>query len=120
VDQPERLGPALTGRLVRSEGVVTYRLDGDLDIAAREALPARLREIAARGDGELRLDLGGLTFMDSSGLRTLLETRALFEGDGRVLTLSDVSPEARRVIALTGSAGLLGLPEDDPGAAATA
>jgi anti-anti-sigma factor len=47
----------------------TLALSGDLDFASFDPLSAALDDIP----GAVRLDLSGLTFMDSTGLRLILE-----------------------------------------------
>jgi anti-sigma B factor antagonist len=48
-----------------------FRLVGELDLATTSTVIERLAPLAA-GEGDLRLDLSELTFIDSSGIRSLL------------------------------------------------
>jgi anti-sigma B factor antagonist len=79
------------------------RLVGSLDVASAGAVR---EEVAARRDAEpaIRLDLAGVEFMDSSGLRLLL---GLSDGDG--LRLERPSAAVMRVIEVTGTAAQLKL-----------
>src|SRR5438046_3083865 len=46
---------------------------GELDIATAPEVEAAVRGLLDEGAGRLRLDWSGLTFMDSTGIRLLLE-----------------------------------------------
>ncbi|HET9673019.1 MAG TPA: STAS domain-containing protein [Actinomycetota bacterium] len=81
------------------------RLAGELDMATSEELMEALRD---RGQGApVTLDFSGVTFMDSSGLRTLLEASKAREGDG-VIVILDPTPQVRRVLDIS-------LPDGAPG-----
>jgi anti-anti-sigma factor len=54
-----------------SSGAVKLVLVGELDLAVASALTSRLDELKAQGT-TVRLDLSELTFMDSTGLGTVL------------------------------------------------
>jgi anti-anti-sigma factor len=86
--QIERLGPD------------TLALSGDLDFASFDPLSAALDDVP----GAVRLDLSGLTFMDSTGLGLILQRRKV----GPV-TLVGTSPHIRRMIELCGVADQDGL-----------
>ncbi len=49
----------------------TYQLDGDMDAATMEDLKPLFEEIASCND-DVRLDLGQVTFIDSSGVGGLV------------------------------------------------
>lgn len=91
-----------------TETVIT--LDGELDMSGTEWFLARvaagLRKQA--GAGSLVVDARGLTFMDSSGLRSLLRARAAANDAGVRFRLSP-SSVVRHLIDRTGlRAHLLG------------
>lgn len=79
---------------------------GDLDIAgaeeAREALIG-----AQSGGGVVLLDLRGLRFMDSSGLRVVLEAHRRSASGGRLEIATNEG--VRRVFDLSGVAALVNL-----------
>jgi anti-anti-sigma factor len=81
------------------------RLAGELDMATAEELLAAIRERAEHV--RMTLDFSGITFMDSSGLRALLEAAKDREGDGALVVL-DPSPQVRRVLEIS-------LPDGAPG-----
>jgi anti-anti-sigma factor len=85
-------------------------LDGEFDISGTEWFLARvaagLRKQA--GGGTLVVDARGLTFMDSSGLRSLLRARAAADDAGVRFCVS-ASSVVRRLVERTGlRAHLLG------------
>ena len=78
----------------------TVRLTGDLDLACAPLLK-RLLTPMARAGRDVVLDLGGVTFLDCSGVTALLRAHRLVQARGGSLTLRHVSPRVRRVIELT-------------------
>ncbi len=79
---------------------------GELDCATAPALEARLRTLGGLGHA-LAVDLAEVSFMDSSGLRLLLQTRRDADRDGRVFVVRRPSPIVRRVIGLARAEHLL-------------
>ena len=76
-----------------------YRLEGELDMATAGDL-TELLLAASAGDTPLVLDFSGVSFMDSSGLRALLEGAELPNGSGPIV-IQDPSPQVRRVLAVS-------------------
>ena len=73
-------------------------LSGELDHhAARKAMEEMEMAIDAAVPLKLVLDLGGVTFMDSSGLALLLRARRRMEALGGKLMVCHVPDQARRV-----------------------
>jgi anti-anti-sigma factor len=62
-----------------------YRLEGELDMATAGDL-TELLLAASAGDTPLVLDFSGVSFMDSSGLRALLEGAELPNGSGPIVS----------------------------------
>jgi anti-sigma B factor antagonist len=81
------------------------KLAGELDMATAEELLAAIRDQA--GDDVVILDFSGVSFMDSSGLRALLEAARDREGDSAV-AIVDPTPQVRRVLDIS-------LPDGAPG-----
>lgn len=79
---------------------------GELDASTAE----RLRDaVAETHEGEVALDLAGVTFLDSSGLAAIIEASLLLRSQGRSLSVSDRSEVVRRVLDLSGVDAHLGL-----------
>jgi anti-anti-sigma factor len=92
----------LCTRLSRYGPVPTLYASGELDIASGPVLEhAVVRALDGQG-GEFHLDLGGLTFMDSSGAKALLSAHHRVESLGRRLVIVSPSGPVRRVLALMG------------------
>jgi anti-sigma B factor antagonist len=81
---------------------------GELDLSNRDALEEAISAARAKQPEALVLDLTALTFMDSSGLRILLDTWNEAQLSERRLTL--VVPKdglVRRVLEVSGCNGVL-------------
>jgi anti-sigma B factor antagonist len=80
----------------RSEGIVIVA-EGDLDLLGA---PVLAEVVAGSGDAPLILDLSGVAFMDSSGLRALLEARQACLDAGRPFAIARPSHAVQRVLEL--------------------
>lgn len=83
-----------------------YRLDGELDLATADDLLTAIRRHAGR-DHALDLDFSQVTFMDSTGLRAILEAAA--ERQDGDLVIVDPTPQVRRVLDISLPGGAPGL-----------
>jgi anti-anti-sigma factor len=84
-----------------------FRLEGELDMATADDLSRLLRDASTEGD-PIVLDFSGVSFMDSSGLRALLERAGQANGDGPVVILNP-SAQVRRVLDISIPGGTPGL-----------
>jgi anti-sigma B factor antagonist len=75
-------------------------LSGEFDISTASSLRHSLYDDAP--SDEVIGDLSEVTFMDSSGLRALLEVRAKLEADGRRLVLENIPDQVRRLFEVAG------------------
>jgi anti-anti-sigma factor len=80
---------AETLRVSALDGERGLRLQGELDLATAPFLAEALAGMA--GEGQARLDLSGLVFIDSSGLHAIVDFARRENGDGPVI-LDGVSP----------------------------
>jgi anti-anti-sigma factor len=85
----------------REHDAARIRPVGDLDLDTAPRLIAGLDALRAEGFRRLILDLRDLSFMDSSGLRCILEYHAEGRRDGFSLALVPGSPRVQRVFELT-------------------
>jgi anti-anti-sigma factor len=83
-----------------------FRLEGELDMATADDLSQLLRD--ARANDPIVLDFSGVSFMDSSGLRALLEGAGLPNGSGSVVILNPPD-QVRRVLDISIPGGTPGL-----------
>ena len=83
---------------------------GELDGSTIEDLFAAVTRVLETPAPELiELDLGGLNFLDSAGIRCLLNCRTAAGAAGSRLILAAPSPQVARVLDITGLLGLFGL-----------
>jgi anti-sigma B factor antagonist len=73
---------------------------GELDIATTPQLERQLRELHEAGFRRIVLDLRGLRFMDSTGLRLIMGQDALARADGHAFTLVAGPPAVQRIFEL--------------------
>ena len=78
---------------------------GELDAHTVALLAEALRSLP--NAGEARLDLAGVTFIDSSGMRSLLDGHQQMAADGRRLILLRPSTSVTRLLQITGLTGHL-------------
>lgn len=99
---------------VRPEGDgVRVMPRGELDLATAPEMEAEILPALAQGR-DVILDLSELTFMDSTGVRTIVTARqAATESGARLLVVRPPSDSAvSRVIEISGIAEALGIAED--------
>lgn len=82
-------------------------LTGEVDVATSGDLDDRLQ--AAEAGSVVSLDLAGVSFIDSSALRVLLEHHQRFEAAGGRLRLVNVSSPTARLLEIAGLDGHLNL-----------
>lgn len=78
-------------------------LRGELDVAAAAALSEAIHEILEAG-GSITLDLHQVTFIDSTGLRTIIGAARDMQGHGP-LVLERPSPRVVEVLDIAGVVG---------------
>jgi anti-anti-sigma factor len=90
----ERAGPS----------AVTLRLYGEFDLAGCDRFEAMFAQLAGGGTRELVIDLTGLTFIDSSAIRALLDARRRASEDSLDLYMTlPPGGQVRKVLDLTGT-----------------
>jgi anti-anti-sigma factor len=87
--------------VVVADGRYTVAVSGELDISSAAKLEAVLLEICGDSATAVRLDLSGLTFMDSTGLRTVLLAKELCDSHGTELSLVPGPPKVQRLFEVT-------------------
>lgn len=80
------------------EGELILALQGELDLASSGELAEAGEGIAA--GTRVTLDLRDLVFMDSSGIRTLMNLDLRSRAEGWALVLASPQPAVRRVMTL--------------------
>ena len=108
----DELSEHLRGREVPSPDGPAYSIAGDLDISATNALTDRLLAFGADHGHTVRLDMAGVEFLDSSGLRCLTKVFGELASFGGELRVVDPSPAVVRVLRLVGVEDMFGIAPD--------
>jgi anti-anti-sigma factor len=75
---------------------------GELDLATAPDLEAALTQVRAAGARSIELDLAGLSFIDSTGVKLLWQWTRQSGDVGFVLRLKPGPPAVQRVFEITG------------------
>jgi anti-anti-sigma factor len=82
------------------DGPRAYRITGSFDVPSAGSLHELLDELC-RTPGDLTLDLSNVTFMDSGGLRAIIQA-CLGLGQSGVVRLVNPSAQVRQLLEQTG------------------
>jgi anti-anti-sigma factor len=88
-------------RVAREGETARVRAIGELDMEGVPALAAEIAQVRESGCRQLVIDLSDLTFLDSSGLRCLLDCYTEARQNGHALALIPGPPDVQRVFELT-------------------
>lgn len=88
---------------------VHVTLVGEIDVACSATMQRRLDEVSEFTDGAVVLDMSGVSFIDSTGIRVLVSVRRRLLDQRRSLILRNVSAQTQRVLDLTGLGTVLGV-----------
>jgi anti-anti-sigma factor len=91
----------LDATVQETEGGALVALVGELDYVGAAAVEAELERVEQRSPPRLVIDLRGVTFIDSSGLRLLLEADVRARKAGRSLVLVRGSEVVQRVFEIS-------------------
>ena len=97
------MAETLQSSVRHEEDRVTVRLEGEIDCSNCDELTQILHKAVNDAPLNVVVDLGGVTFMDSSGLRCLLQAAEYASGRDGQLVVERASGIVRRVLALTGA-----------------
>ena len=116
-DAPEQRGQLRAAQLIklgelsmsseREGDVHSICLFGEFDLATAEAVERELERVEATDTAAIIVDLSGLEFMDSSGVRLMLIANARSRADANRLTLLRGPAAVQRVLELSGVERLL-------------
>jgi anti-sigma B factor antagonist len=85
---------------IESGEAVTLVLSGELDLASAEDLTRAAEPIPA--NGSLTLELAGLTFIDSSGLKVFMNLDRRSRREGWTLSIGNPNGQVLRLLQLCG------------------
>ena len=94
-------------------GAVSIALEGELDLAGARQMEESLAAAEREGPTRLVVDLERLAFIDSTGLRLLLQADARARECGYELVLRPGEPAVQRAFEVTGALTILRF-EDAP------
>ncbi|MHB1988987.1 MAG: anti-sigma factor antagonist [Acidimicrobiales bacterium] len=86
---------------------VVLGVEGEVDLMTAPELAALLDAAIDRRQGSVVLDLGGVSFMDASGLRVIAEAIGRLGLRDEMLTIRSASANVARILDLVGLAGLV-------------
>jgi anti-sigma B factor antagonist len=93
--------PILDFETEHEDGRVTISLRGELDISSAPTLEDALTKLEGEAPGLIVVDLRGLEFMDSTGLRTLVSADQRARDAGRRLAIVRGPEAVDRVFNVT-------------------
>ena len=109
----EQFGRRLSIGVERRDGRVRLELQGELDLTGAHELEEALLAAEAERPEAVVVDLRGVAFLDSTGLRTILSAQLRATVDGPRLILVPGPDRVQRLFALTGTADLLHFEDED-------
>jgi anti-anti-sigma factor len=95
-------GPSLEVVVRRGVGRTQVVVAGELDDSTAAILRERLVQVTANLVGDLALDIGLLTFVDSTGLALFVAQHKKLQSMGSQLIIVSPGPMARRLFEITG------------------
>lgn len=96
-------GPLFGVHRRASNGTIVLEFVGELDLGvASEAAEAMTAALFSPGASVVVIDLHGLRYMDSTGIRCLVEAKAIADTKGTRMAILNGSGPSHRVLTLTG------------------
>jgi anti-sigma B factor antagonist len=111
-DQGAFSAPGVEGRVSHVNGVTVVALSGELDAAAYDDVDVQIERIDAAAPDAFALDLRGLRFMDSSGVRIVIRQRERVANRGGRFAVVRGSELVDRLFNLVGLDGVIELVDD--------
>ena len=105
--EPSQLPEPFRCEISREDTTATVRAIGELDRATVPVLDDHLAELRDAGFRRLILDLRGLDFIDSTGLRLILDYDSQARNDGSSIALIRGPSAVQRIFELTGTSAQL-------------
>jgi anti-sigma B factor antagonist len=95
-------GQPFEARVEQEAGTTFVRLSGELDLNCRSRFDSTFRRVASVRGRKVVVDLSGLTFVDSTGLRMILEAESQSRREGFELSFIPAQGQVQNVLELTG------------------
>jgi anti-sigma B factor antagonist len=90
-------------RRARDEHGVVLELSGEIDLSSAPELERELSAIEDQKPGRILIDLGNVSFMDSTGLALMLRAQQTAQANGHLLCLRPGSSQVQRLFEITGA-----------------
>ena len=103
------LPPFSTELVTDEDGNAVVIVHGEIDLYTAPRLLAALLEACAEHDGRVVVDMADVSFMDSQGVKVLLQAHEACDVDLARLVVRSPQPQTRQVLELTGIATILRL-----------
>ena len=93
-----------------TEGSVwVVRVAGEIDLVTAPKLEGVLAEVIESEPSRVLLEFRDVSFLDSSGIRVLVQARRSLEATGTPLVMDGISAAAKTVLEISGLADLVDL-----------
>lgn len=103
-----------TGSLTVNSTTDGLKVSGEIDSSTVDHLATQFRIAAAAGE-DVTIDMSDVEFIDSSGLRVIIEAHQLAAASGRQFVISQPSAIVVRLLEISGLASYLNVrPADEP------
>jgi anti-sigma B factor antagonist len=96
------LDSSLTVQVVYAGSVTRLVADGEIDASSAHTFEAAANQALAERPPRIEIDLSNVGFIDSSGLRAIITLSNRSREQGIVVSISGLSPAAKRVLEITG------------------
>lgn len=90
-------------RLTQEKNDLTFYIQGEIDHHGARGMMLTLdREVSARDPQAVTVDMGEVSFMDSSGIAVLLRCWRRLEETGGTMRVRHIPPQAKKVLTAAG------------------
>ncbi len=89
-------------RVTEKSGIVLMQLTGRVDTSTAPDLEKEINRLIDEGKRKLLVDMAGVVYISSGGLRVLLATAKKLRGPEDRLGLCCLSPEVNKILRLAG------------------
>ena len=107
LNTPGDLEPPFRCEVLHERDAVRVRPIGSLDLATTPELEQQIEELRQAGVRNVIVDLSGLVFMDSTGVRLALKLEAVSRQDGFEIGPVPGPPAVQRVFEVTATTGVV-------------
>jgi anti-sigma B factor antagonist len=83
------------------DGAICLSLSGEVDLANGSDLRAHFKAVA-QNDGNLIVDMSELRYIDSTGIKTVVDAHSTFKQTKRRMVRAAVPPTIQKILNITG------------------